>query len=84
MNLHVYAVEAQPATRFFDSWSSREFTLAARACRWCAKCRKRRWASRLTVQISYDDVRFLCAAGYGCTVRKVRKKLRRRRTEIRG
>jgi hypothetical protein len=68
--LHVYTARVQRATHYIDDvLPNVRFRVRhkPRELLWCQKCRKRRWAKYLTVQVYYDATFFWCADGHGCS-----------------
>lgn len=71
VSLHVYTAKAQPLTRYVLGNlahrpvdlgdQSMAFTVPPRALYWCERCRRRRWASKLRIQVYYDCSRIFCA-----------------------
>lgn len=66
--IHIYASPWQPATRFSDYCVEPMFVdeRAPRSLVYCERCRRRRWAQHMEVQVYYDSIRTRCKAGHGC------------------
>lgn len=62
MMLHVYTTKVQPLTRYKVDFGDRVMTFecSPRALYWCERCRRRRWASKLHIQVYYDGSRIFC------------------------
>lgn len=66
----LFTASMQPATRFVDRTFERArwWRFNRRRLFYCYGCGRRRWASKLRVQVFYDGWRFWCKEG--CEKRK--------------
>jgi hypothetical protein len=76
-NSHIYAAPEQKATQYLveiDEVTRFRVRHKARCLLWCHSCRRRRWASHLTVRVYYDATYFFCVDGQGCKKQKRRRR----------
>ena len=69
--VHVYSVRHEPATCFnvgAPRGQHRYVRSPGGRSLWTSCCKRLRPARNLTVQVYYDEVKFWCRAGKGCTI----------------
>lgn len=85
--IHVYAARMQPATAFKIDFEDGEHVCKNPPRRLfpCARCRRRRWACNMTVQVYYDGCYFWCRDVAACKAHKKaegRKRYKRRKASL--
>jgi len=62
MSIHIYTAPLQPATRYVDRSFEKPmwFRCSPRRLIRCWRCNRLRWASKLEVQVYYDEHMFWC------------------------
>lgn len=73
-DMHLFRTDAQPLTCYRDPTfeRSRWSRTNPRQLAYCHKCRRRRWAAKLSIQIYYDCSYVFCTGG--CPPKAKRKR----------